>query len=71
MKNITVRLGTKCEVSIGNETIDISRCYDFRTIGNVHGLIRPNKELDRVSSVLIAELQKRGMFTSETGEVTC
>lgn len=62
---ITVRFGTKCEVSVGqNEPVDLSSAFEFKTVGNVHGLIRPTKDNDRASSLIIATLQKRGMFTA-------
>lgn len=61
---ITIRIGaTRCDAQVdGNEPVDISSAFQFKTVGNVHGLIRPTKDNDRASSLIIADCQKRGMF---------
>ena len=69
-ESIVIRFGaSNCDLTVNGETVDLSSAFGFKSVGTgknaVHGLLRPSKDNDRASSMVIAHLQRRGMFTKE------
>ena len=63
MSKIVIRMNAaRHDISVNGEVIDLSSGTDFH---GRYGVIKPNKDMDRASSQVIAALQRRGMFTKE------
>lgn len=62
------RSDTRCDIELQSGDIDLSSCYVFRSVGDQHGLIRPDRSEsgssnnDRASSALIAFMQRQNYF---------
>lgn len=50
-------------ITFNGESVDLSSGFSFY---GRHGVLKPNKDMDRASSQIIATLQARGMFKSQT-----
>lgn len=65
-RGIVIRVGASYhDASVnGGAPISLTSTVAFTSRGNVHGLLRPTKDNNRASSLLIHALQKRGMFST-------
>ncbi len=62
-----IKIGASYHSVVANgQEIDLSKATEFK---GRRGAVKPSREMDRLVSVVVADMQRRGFFRSQNGVV--